>query len=416
MILNGYFWLILCALTGFHVLDSVANWLNLKSLKPALPSDFKGVYDEAEYQRLTDYTAVTARFEFLESTFMLAVQLIFWFCGGYQWLDEAVRMVHQQIVFSGLLFIGSLWIGATILALPWDLYETFVIEEKFGFNKTTLSTFICDKLKTLVVGCLLGGSLLSVVLMVFQQGGPLAWLYAWLCASVFLVGFAYLAPAIILPMFNKFVPLEDGELKSAIMGYAAAVRFPIGGIFVMDGSKRSTKANAFFTGFGKNRRIALFDTLIANHTIKELVAVIAHEVGHFKHRHVVQHLGVAIANIGIFLYCASRFINAHGLFEAFGVKTLSVYCGLALFLVFYNPLIRCLSIAQSIQTRRHEYAADRFAVETTRDPQGMIDALKKLSKANLTNLAPHPLYVILYHSHPPILKRIEAIRKAAAGQ
>lgn len=410
MATNPYFWIILCSLIGFYLLDLVAGRLNLKLLKPVLPDEFKGIYDEAEYRRLLDYTRATTGFEVIDSTFNLVLLLSFWFLGGYGFLNHFVESAFAGSIARGLLFFGVLWIGHLLINLPFDLYETFVIEQKFGFNKTTPGTFVTDLIKSLLLGAVLGGGLLALVLALFQHGGPYIWIQAWIVTSVLLLLFAAVAPAVILPLFNKFTPLEEGDLKTAILEYGKAQSFPISGLYVMDGSRRSTKSNAFFTGFGRTKKIALFDTLVKNHTVAELVAVLAHEIGHYKLRHIPQHLAAAIANIGVFLFLASHFIHTRALFEAFGVESMQVYCGLAFFLVFYTPLSRLLSVVRCFLMRRHEFQADRFAAETTRDPQSMIDALKKLSKSNLSNLSPHPLYVALYHSHPPVLQRIRAIQ------
>lgn len=406
---NGYFWLVLLALVGFYGLDTLANWLNIRALQPALPESFRGIYDEEEYRRFLGYTAATARFEWVDNTFNLAVLLAFWLGGGYGWLDGLVRSCERGPILSGLLFMGALWLGHWLINLPFEIYETFRIEARFGFNKTTPRTFAADQVKSLALTALLGGALLALVLAIFNDGGPWVWLPAWAVTAALLIVFAFIAPAVVLPLFNKLTPLEEGALRRAILDFGAAHDFPITGIFVMDGSRRSTKANAFFTGFGKMKKIVLFDTLVSNHTPEELVAVLAHEIGHYKRRHIVQHLVVAVLNIGVFLFLASMFIHARGLFAAFGVPQMSVYAGLALFLVFYNPLSRLLSVLRGAQSRRHEFQADRFAAETTRHPRAMINALRTLSKNNLSNLAPHPLYVALYHSHPPVLERIAAI-------
>jgi len=413
MAFNFYFWIILCSLIGFHLLDSAAGWLNLKSLKATLPEEFKGIYDETEYRRLLDYSRATSRFEFIDSTFNLGVLLLFWFLGGYRFLNGFAESLFPSPIAQGMLFMGALWIGHLLINLPFDLYETFVIEQKFGFNKTTPRLFFADLLKSTLLGAFLGGGLLALVLALFEHGGPRIWLWTWIVTSTLLLLFAYIAPAVILPLFNKFTPLDEGELKTAILEYGKTQDFPIAGLFVMDGSRRSTKSNAFFTGLGRMKKIVLFDTLIGNHTVDELVAVLAHEIGHYKRHHVPQHLAVAVANIGVFLFLASHFIHSRALFEAFGVESMPVYCGLAFFLIFYNPLSRLLSVLRGFQTRHHEFEADRFAAETTRHPRAMIDALKKLSKSNLSNLAPHPLYVTLYHSHPPVLQRIKAIQALA---
>jgi STE24 endopeptidase len=411
MAANAYFWIVLATLVGFYALDSLANWLNLHSLESKLPPGFSDVYDEAEYARMQDYTRVKTKFGLIESTFDLGVTLAFWFLGGFQYLDQLVRAWNYGPIITGLLFIAILALGRLLLSLPFQIHDTFVIEQQFGFNKTTPATFIADFFKSIALGAILGGALISIVLALFEYGGSLAWLYGWLATSALMLALTYIAPAVILPLFNKFTPLEEGPLRNAILDYTKANNFPVAGLFVMDGSKRSTKSNAFFTGLGKTKKIALFDTLVASHAVNELVAVLAHEIGHYKLRHIIKHMLAAVANLGVFFFLASLFIHNRSLFDAFGLRETSVYCGLALFLLLFTPLSRLLSMLAGFLSRKHEFDADRFAAETTHQPQAMIDALKKLSKTNLANLLPHPLYVMLYHSHPPILQRIEAIKR-----
>jgi STE24 endopeptidase len=406
---NALFWAILTANVGMYLLDTVANRLNLRALKPELPAEFEGVYNPEEYRRFLEYTAATANFERIDATWDLALLLGFWLLGGYDWLDGAVRSAHMGFIATGLLFLGALYLGRWLLGLPLEIYETFRIEERFGFNKTTPGTFAGDQIKSLLLTAVLGGALLALVLAILQHGGPAAWLYAWGAASVLLIVMVYAAPALILPLFNKMTPLEDGELRREIMACAARLGFPLADISVMDGSRRSTKANAFFTGIGGTKRVVLFDTLVKNHSTEELVAVLAHEIGHFKLRHIVQHIVGSIFNIGIFLFLAQWLISWPALYEAFGVREPSIYAGLALFLVLYGPLSRLLGIVRSAQSRRHEFAADRFAAEATGLPRALGDALKKLSRNNLGNLSPHRLHVVLYHSHPPVLERVRAL-------
>lgn len=406
---NALFWVILCANAGMYLLDTVASRLNLRALKPELPKEFEGVYDREEYRKFLEYTAATARFERVGATWDLALLLGFWLLGGYDWLDRLVRSGHFGLIVAGLLYLGALYAGHWLLALPLEVYETFRIEGRFGFNKTTPATFAGDQVKSLLLSAVLGGALLALILAILQGGGPAAWLYAWGVASVLLIAMVYLAPALILPLFNKMTPLEEGELRRQIMACAERLRFPLAEIFVMDGSRRSTKANAFFTGIGGTKRVVLYDTLVKNHTTDELVAVLAHEIGHYKLRHIVQHIIGAILNIGIFLFLADRLIRWPGLFEAFGVRQPSIYAGLALFLVLYGPFSRLLGIVRAAQSRGHEFAADRFAAEATGLPHALGEALKKLSRNNLGNLSPHPLHVVLYHSHPPVLERVRAL-------
>jgi len=406
---NALFWVILCANAGMYLLDSVANRLNLRGLKPELPGEFAGVYDAEEYRRFLDYTAARAKFERIGATWDMVILLTFWFAGGYDWLDRIVRSMHLGFIWTGLLYLGALYLGQCLLDLPLEVYDTFRIEERFGFNKTTPGTFWADQLKSLLLTASLGGIVLSLVLSILQHGGANAWLYAWGIASALLIVMVYAAPALILPLFNKMTPLEDGELRRAIMACAERLGFPLAEISVMDGSKRSTKANAFFTGIGGTKRVVLYDTLVKNHSTDELVAVLAHEIGHYKLRHIIQHIAGAILNIGIFLFLAQWLLRWPGLYAAFGVSHQSVYAGLALFLVLYGPLSRLLGIIRSAQSRRHEFAADRFAAESTGLAHALGDALKKLSRNNLGNLAPHWLHVVLYHSHPPVLERVRAL-------
>jgi STE24 endopeptidase len=324
-------------------------------------------------------------------------------------LDRAVRSMHAGFIATGLLYFGALFLGKWLLGLPLEIYETFRIEERFGFNKTTPATFSGDQAKSLLLSAVLGGAVLALVLAILEHGGPAAWLYAWAMASLLLIAMVYAAPALILPLFNKLTPLEDGELRRQIMACAERLRFPLAEISVMDSSRRSTKANAFFTGIGGTKRVVLYDTLVTNHSTDELVAVLAHEIGHFKLRHIVQHIVVAILNIGIFLFLAQWLIRSPALYAAFGVAQPSIYAGLALFLVLYGPVSRLLGVARAAQSRSHEFAADRFASQNTGLPHALAEALKKLSRNNLGNLAPHPLHVVLYHSHPPVLERVRAL-------
>jgi STE24 endopeptidase len=406
---SALFWVILCANAGMYLLDTVANRLNLRALKPELPGEFAGVYDADEYSRFLQYTAARAMFERICATWDLAILFTFWFAGGYDWLDRAVRSQHMGVIASGLLYLGGLYLGQWVLGLPLEIFDTFRIEERFGFNKTTPGTFVVDQVKSLVLSTILGGAVLALVLSILQYGGPAAWLYAWGAAALLLVAMVYAAPALILPLFNKMTPLPDGELRRAIMACAERLGFPLAEISVMDGSRRSTKANAFFTGLGGTKRVVLYDTLVKNHSTHELVAVLAHEIGHYKLRHIIRHIIGAIVNIGIFLFLAQWLIRWPGLYAAFGVARPSIYAGLALFLVLYGPLSRLLGILRSAQSRKHEFEADRFAAEATGLPHALGDALKKLSRNNLGNLSPHRLHVVLYHSHPPVLERVQAL-------
>jgi len=314
---NVFTWIILAAIVAFHLLDTIAAFLNLQALKNSAPADSDGIYDEETYRKLLPYTAANTRFGIIRSTFDLLVLLTFWLAGGFEALDRAVRALHWSPVPTGLVFIGVLGLAKMLLSLPFDVYRTFVIEKRFGFNNTTAAVFMADEFKGLLLAVILGAPFLATVLALFQYGGPHIWLGVWGIVAAFMLLMAYVAPAVIMPLFNKFEPLGEGALRDSILEYGSANRFPIAGIFVMDGSKRSAKSNAFFTGFGATKKIVLFDTLICNHTVGELVAVLAHEVGHFKHRHVILHMLLGILNIGLILFLASVFIRQPALHVAF---------------------------------------------------------------------------------------------------
>jgi STE24 endopeptidase len=298
----------------------------------------------------------------------------------------------------------------SIIALPFSVYSTFVIEEKFGFNRTSWRTFVVDRIKGGVLGGFLGAPLLAGILFFFQEAGPWAWVYSWAAVVGFMLVMQYVAPTWIMPLFNRFEPLADTALETAIRRYADAIDFPLQNVFVMDGSKRSGKGNAFFTGFGRNRRIVLFDTLIKQHDRDELVAIIAHEMGHYKKHHIHTGLMAGIAQAGVMFFLLSICIAHPALFAAFYMPQPSIYAGLVLFGLLYAPVDFFTGILGMVLSRRNEYAADRFAIETTGKGEALVSALKTLSVNHLTHLSPHPFYVFLNYSHPPILSRIQAIR------
>lgn len=404
--MNLYGSIILCTLLATFLVRVAADLLNLASATPGIPDAFRGVYDPDAYRRSQEYLGANTRFSIAEASFDLILLLAFWFSGGFELLDHTVRSWGFGSVPTGVLFIGLLLLLQSIAGLPFSIYRTFVLEGRFGFNKTTPKVFVADLLKSLALGLLLGAPLLALVIWFFENGGPLAWLWAWAGVTLFSMLLHYVAPSLIMPMFNKFTPLEAGELKSAIMRYAESVRFPLAGIYVIDGSRRSSKANAFFTGFGRNKRIALFDTLIANHTTEELVAVLAHEIGHFKKKHILISMVISAVNMAVVFFLLSLFMGNRMLFDAFFMTATSVYASLLFFMLLYTPLGFILSILLQMLSRRHEFQADHFAVSTYAGGRALADALKKLTRSNLSNLTPHPFYVFLNHSHPPVLQRI----------
>lgn len=409
--MNLFAFIILAAILFNFILEMVADRLNLKSLSGDLPEEFEDVYDEETYSRSQRYTRERTRFGFITGTFDLVLLLGFWFAGGFNWLDQWARAFEYGPVLTGLIFIGSMILAKSIISIPFSLYSTFVIEDRYGFNKTHLKTFILDRIKGLLLTAVIGAPLLAGIILFFEYGGEWAWAYAWTAVTVFSLAMQYVAPTWIMPLFNKFEPLEDDELRNAIESYAEKVDFSLKGIYVMDGSRRSSKSNAFFTGFGKNKRIALFDTLIEKHTHEELLAVLAHEIGHYKKNHILKNMVISVVHTGILFLLLSIFLNVQGLFDAFYMEQMSVYAGLLFFGLLYTPVETLLGIAMQALSRKHEYEADRFAAETINNPEWMVNALKKLSKDNLSNLTPHPFYVFLNYSHPPALQRIQAIRR-----
>ena len=408
--MNIFAIIIFVALILEYALSLVGDLLNLKALKAELPQSLEGIYEKEEYSRSQEYIRATTRFGLVSGSFTLLVLLAFWFSGGFNWFDQVVREWNFIPLVSGLLYIGLLVCASGLLTLPFSIYGTFVIEERFGFNRTTPRTFLSDLVKGLGLALLLGGLLLAAILALFQYAGTYAWIYCWAAVVMFSLAMQYIAPTWIMPLFNKFTPMQPGELKEAILKYTHSVNFPIKNIFVMDGSKRSSKSNAFFTGFGHKKRIALFDTLIAQHSVPEMVAVLAHEVGHYKKRHVIQGTIINIIHTGVVFYLLSFFIHSSGLYQAFYMDQESIYAGLLFFGLLYAPIELVLSVVMQMISRKNEYAADRFAAETIDNPRSLIDALKKLHATNLSNMTPHPFYVFLNYSHPPLLQRVRAIR------
>lgn len=410
---NAVSLVILLALFALWKLDFVATLLNLKAMTPQVPKEFRDVFDADRYARSQEYTRESSRFEIIHSIFSLSTLIAFWSIGGFGWLDQLSRSLVGGEITAGLVFLGLLFLGHTLLHLPFSIYDTFVIEEKFGFNKTTPKTFIADQIKGLLLAAALGLPLAAGILWIFTHVSH-AWLWAWGFFVAFQLFLTWLAPSLILPLFNKFTPMADGPLLRAIHAMAEKCGFPLAEISIMDGSKRSTKANAFFTGFGKTKKIALYDTLVEEQSQEELVAVLAHEIGHFKLRHILQRLGVSILQAGVLFYLLGLVIGggtfSRALFDAFGVEHLSPHVGLVLFGLLFAPASRLLGVAAAAWSRKHEFEADAYAASATGNPESLVSALKKLSAKNLSNLTPHPLRVFLDHSHPPVLARISALR------
>lgn len=410
--MNPYLVVILIFIVGQYLLNIIIARLGISSLQPELPEEFIGYADAEKYKLSQQYLKENTAFQLIVDTVMTALTLIFIVGGGFNIVDSLVRGFGVGSIFTGMLYIALVALGMHLVHLPFTAYSTFHIESKYGFNRTTLKTFLADMLKTLLLAGTLGGLMIAAILWLFEQAGIGAWFYCWITVTLLQLVLLFLAPAVILPLFNRFEPLEEGPVKTAIEAYARLQRFTIRGVFTMDGSRRSTKSNAFFTGFGRYRRIVLFDTLISKHSADELVAIVAHEIGHCRKRHLLVHLAVSVLTTGSVFLLLAQFINNRGLFAAFQMEHTSIYASLVFFGFLYTPVSLLLSIFSNAVARRHEYEADNFAVATTGKAEAMIAALKKLSIDNLSNLTPHPFQVALAYSHPPVLERTRRIRAA----
>ena len=405
---NPYFTVILVSLLGLQALEVLAAVLNLRRLSPQLPAGLEDIYEADAYAKSQAYTRESERFGILSGTVRFAVFVGFWLCGGFAAVDHLVRGWTDSAVWQGLWGMAVLYAASSVLSLPFSWYDTFRIEAKYGFNKTTPATFIMDAVKGAILAAAIGLPLMALLIWLFGTYSN-AWLWAWIATTVLMLALQYIAPRWLMPLFNKFTPLPDGSLKDAINALSAKCAFPLAGLFVIDGSKRSTKANAFFAGFGKHKRIALYDTLIEKHPEPELIAVLAHEIGHFKCRHIIQRMIVAVAQLALTFLLLGFFMNNIRLHEAFGVTQPSVWLSFVFFMFLFEPVQSLLGIAANLWSRKHEYEADAYAARVTGSPQPLMAGLKRLARDTLANLTPHPLHVFLHYSHPPMSQRLAAL-------
>jgi STE24 endopeptidase len=408
--MNYYLIVILAIIVGSYFLDLFVERLNLRNLKTELPAEFVGYFDRERYRKSQEYLFENTRFSLVSSSITTPVIIAFILLGGFNFVDRLARSFHLDGILTGLVFAGILLVASQALELPFSIYDTFVIEEKYGFNRTTPKTFILDLIKGWILAVLIGGVAFYIIIWFFENGGRWAWIYCWIGVTLFQMILLFLAPVIIMPLFNKYTPLQKEDLREAIEKYAKSQDFKMKGVYQMDGSRRSSKSNAFFSGFGRFRRIVLYDTLIEKHTTDELVSVLAHEMGHYKKGHIWKSLILSVLTLGLMFFIVSLFLNNRQLFAAFRMEQTSVYASLVFFGFLYNPIDTILSLFTNMLSRRNEYEADRYAVETCNNPSAMIEALKKLSVDNLSNLSPHPLKVFFSYNHPPVLERIRAIR------
>ena len=402
------FFILIAIIIIEFVIDTTLDVLNAKHYGDKLPEPLQDVYDTEEYLKSQAYKKERFKFSMVSSVFSLVLLLAFFFLDGFAFVDELARQYTDHPILIALIFFGIIMLGSDILTTPFSYYSTFVIEEKYGFNKTTLKTFVLDKIKGWFMLIIVGGALLSLIIWFYQWAGSSFWLYAWAVIAVFSVVMNMFYAKLIVPLFNKQTPLEDGSLRQKIEAYASKVGFKLDNIFVIDGSKRSTKANAYFSGFGREKRITLYDTLINDLKEEEIVAVLAHEVGHYKKNHIIINLITSIALTGLTLWLLSLCIGSPLLSQALGVTTPSFHIGLIAFGILYSPISEITSLLMNFISRAFEYQADNFAKETYAGAP-LISGLKPLSKNSLSNLTPHPAYVFMHYSHPTLLQRFRNI-------
>ncbi|GGK19617.1 peptidase M48 [Yeosuana aromativorans] len=410
MTANTLFYIIIGIIIVNFIVDKFLDALNAKHFNDDLPKEIEDVYDKDEYKKSQDYKATKYKFGIITSTFSLVLTLAFLLLDGFEYVDSIARSVSDKPIIIALIFFGIIMIGSDIVTTPFSYYSTFVIEEQFGFNKTTKKTFFLDKLKGWLMMIVLGGGILALIIWFYQISGDQFWLYAWALVTVFTVFMNMFYSRLIVPLFNKQTPLEEGSLRDKISNYAKTVGFTLDKIFVIDGSKRSTKANAYFSGFGSEKRVTLYDTLMSDLEDDEIVAVLAHEVGHYKKKHIIFNLISSILLTGLTLYVLSLFISNPVLSNALGVDTPSFHIGLIAFGLLYAPISEITGLIMNLFSRAFEYQADDYAKNTYK-AEPLITSLKKLSKNSLSNLTPHPAYVFMHYSHPTLLQRIKNLKK-----
>ncbi|MAT89135.1 MAG: peptidase M48 [Flavobacteriaceae bacterium] len=390
--------------------DTTLGILNAKHFSDPVPEELEGVFDPEEYQKSQRYKKESFRFGLLQSSLSLLVTLAFFFLDGFAWVDTMARGVFTDPVGVGLLFFGIIMFASDLLFTPFSYYRTFVIEEKYGFNKTTPKVFFLDKLKGWLLLGILGGGVLAALIVFYEWVGTSFWWYAWGLITLISILMNLFYARLIVPLFNKQTPLEEGSLRNQIETYAQQVGFELKNIFVIDGSKRSTKANAYFSGFGNEKRITLYDTLINDLDETEIVAVLAHEVGHYKKRHIITNLFAGILSTGFTLWLLSLLIGNPILSEALQVSEPSFHIGLIAFTILFTPISEITGLFMNMISRKFEYQADRYAAGTYAAAP-LINALKKLSKNSLSNLTPHPAFVYVHYSHPTLLQRVQHLKR-----
>lgn len=406
------FYIIITIIILEYLADRWLEYLNRTKWTHELPAELEGIYDKDKYRKSQEYLRANTKFGEISSTVSLFLILVVLFLHGFAYIDSLARDLTDNPILQALFFFGIIGLASDIVATPFSVYSNFVIEKRFGFNRMTVKTYITDKMKGWLVGGIIGGVLLAAVAWVYMIAGNWFWLLAWAVIGTFSVIMTMFYSEVIVPLFNKQTPLEDGELRDAIEKFSGKTGFRLNNIFVIDGSKRSTKANAYFSGLGKKKRIVLYDTLIKEHSVDEIVAVLAHEIGHYKKKHTLTGTLIGLAQTGLLLFILSLFLDNPALANALGADQPSFHIGILAFALLYSPVSTMIDILTNSISRKHEYEADRFAGENY-NPESLKQALKKLSVTNLSNLRPHPAFVFVHYSHPPVLKRLEHLDQVA---
>jgi Zn-dependent protease with chaperone function len=405
---NTIFYLIIIIPVAGFIIERYLEYLNGKMWSATVPDKLKGICGEEEYRKSQLYDKDNKKLSLWSSSFNLAVILAMIITGGFSFFDHLAREISINLVIVSLVFFGMIGFASDIINIPFSLYETFVIEKRYGFNTMTIKTFITDHIKSWFIALLVGIPVLGLITWFYYRTGHLFWLYAWGLITLFTVFMNFFYSELIVPFFNKQTPLEAGSLRDTIEEFASKTGFQLKNIYVIDGSKRSTRSNAYFSGFGPKKRIVLYDTLLKEMTEEEIVAVLAHEIGHYKKKHVLLTLLFSFILTGFMLFLFSVVVNHPELSQALGTDKSSFHLGLIVFGILYSPLSLIIGLVSNYVSRRHEFSADRFAKENYK-PDILASALKKLSVKNLSNMLPHKAYVFFHYSHPPLLKRLEKL-------
>jgi STE24 endopeptidase len=406
---NIFFIILIIPVTGFFI-ERYLEYLNSTMWSDTLPPKLTGICDSEEYRKSQLYQKENLRLSFWTSSFNLAVILIMIIAQGFALVDGIARSISTNPVIISLVFFGIIGFASDIINIPFSMYDTFVIEKKYGFNTMTVRTFITDHIKSWLIALLIGAPVLGLITWFYYKTGENFWWYAWGVITAFSIFINFFYSELIVPLFNKQTPLPDGTLRSLIENFAAKTGFKLKNIYIIDGSKRSTKANAYFSGFGPKKRIVLYDTLQKELSEEEIVAVLAHEIGHYRKKHILLNLLFSVLTTGIMLFLLSLVINNPSLSGALGSPVTSFHLGLIVFGILYSPLSLIIGMLTNYISRRNEFAADNFVRENFNS--GLLAAgLKKLSVKNLSNMMPHPAYVFFHYSHPPLLRRLEKLEE-----